>query len=324
MDWFLLLTFIVSIIILLILMVISIYSSYLIIKYEKFQTATNFLFLNLFLSDLVNGFLSSPIRTYFNFFGGYTYLNCYFVICITRMCMYVSIFTLIAISLERYFKIIYFRAYLKYSIYITSVWFYVGLWLVAGILAFIMDVKWELFNLIGITASVPFCFFSTIVRIYQGVMVALFFQIGCISVLAYVQISLMVKLKRKLKASEMEQNMRNQVTYVGYLENRHKRFLVERRIVITALLVCFSYIIFVCPIVFMDLISMVDTLLNRTQTIIIPDHWIKTGIFLAILYPGVESLLFLCLNKPFRSAFIDYFRRTSVRIVSQVQTPTVA
>lgn len=295
-----LLVFIFAIISIFLLLAIVVFSLFLIIKHENFRTINNYLFLNLFLSDFLSSAIGGPIRLYFDWQNTYTLTSCYFAIGFIRAFGYISLSTLVFISVERYLKILDVHKYVKY-INMRKIRIAIVIqWILAFILSFVIDVEWEKYQYADWRAPIPFCFYDTILRNIHGIILSLVVSIGVIIIVIIVHVVLFIRVKDHFKLLEAEENERqaNNVAGIHHFEKKSARLKVEVKIAIMTIAIVLAYSLFVFPIIFVDLIRMFDQLVDLENTIHTPEKVIQISIALASMYPTAESILFLILNKP--------------------------
>ncbi|KAF0989117.1 hypothetical protein HZS_5584 [Henneguya salminicola] len=163
------------------------------------------------------------------------------------------------------------------------------------------DVNWGHLIATGFQTKIKYCAYYSIVRLQQGILSELGFQIGSIIAVIIIHVCLFIKLRKHFDLLEQEELKRVQKSdnVIRNYEKKQKRLKLEGRLAVMTLLIALSYIVFVFPIVVLDLIAMFDLSLNSVSTtIIVPTYVLDISIILVLVYPGVESLLFLYLNKP--------------------------
>ncbi|KAF0991505.1 hypothetical protein HZS_4149 [Henneguya salminicola] len=251
-------------------------------------------------NDCLSGIIASPMRIYFDYINGYTLTNCYFIICFTRSCGYISVFSILMISFERYIKILHSQIYIKYIKMHTLKCILIFLWIISFLLSFAIDVKFEKLNNSDWRDRINYCFYDTIIRKQQGIAAAISVQIGIIFVVILIHIILFSQVKKhflKLENKEKKRHTSGEHGVDNY-ERKAQRLRMEIKIAVMTIIIAVSYALFVIPIVVIDIIRLVDLTIDGKHTVYMPESVIKVAITLVVLYPTVESVLFLYLNKP--------------------------
>ncbi|KII71295.1 Opsin-1, short-wave-sensitive 2 [Thelohanellus kitauei] len=271
-----------------------------IIKYQNTRTTTNYLLLNLLISDFISSCWGSSIRLYYMYFGTHTPISCYFMVCLIRTCMYVTLMSLILVSFVRYFKVSpsrLSRTFNKPDAICNTIML---IWLMAFLLAFVVDIDWGTVFEEGFTKGIDECHFYNVIRLKLGIFSIVVLQIGSIFVimiLNFLTLKLVNEQSKNMKNSLNHRRRDPHIWMITYFAKRH-RIYITRQISLMTFILCCLNIAYVFPIVVIDLITMTDQLINRTQTLTIPSLFQGLAQFLVILFPGMQATFIWRLNKP--------------------------
>lgn len=275
----------------------TVYVCLLLKRYKKMRLSINILFLNLFISDTLNVSIPGTLRMYGALCNNFNFIDCQAIISLTKIFGYISILTLIWISLDRYFKLFYFFKYQEFYTLKKLVVLLVCTWLFSIIFCISADTNWKFVKYGSGIEFYSLCRFSDVLTPIYGTVneiIAILFPI----LLIFIIYSLIfIKIRNKNRLSSIRGRKFEEGANLLHPKT------ADSALFLSSISVCLIYIICIMPICIIDITENHYRLKNDLINFYVPQTLVKIFVLMATIYPAVEVILFLIINRKFWESF---------------------
>ncbi|KII66196.1 putative G-protein coupled receptor 101 [Thelohanellus kitauei] len=276
----------------------TIYLIYLIKKYKKMRLSTNYLFLNLFISDTLNVLIPATLRFSGAFCYNYHFVDCQMIVSLNKIFGYVSILTLFYICMDRYIKLLYYFHYQRYYT-VTRLKILLAItWIFSFIIGFTADINWGKLIYGPNDQLYSLCRYNDVLSPLYGTINEIVAIILPMFIIFIIYIVLYVKLQKKAKRRRLALYGTGQPSTDVSLNKS-----VDSMLLLSSVSVCIIYIICVVPICIIDIIVNSDSMINVVNEVYIPLHLVRVLVSMATIYPAIEISFFLIINRKYWQKF---------------------
>lgn len=280
----LVIVFLSSIILLIITLMLTI-TTY---KFRWLRKSYNYIVLTLFWSDVTSSIFLSTSRLILTLCDQFHIINCTIIISFTRYFGLVSLTMLCFLTIERYLKIVNHKKYHKLLNIKKTKIIILCVMIISALVVVLFDTNWK--NLLDnnfINKKLRYCSYSFTLNPIYGLIILVLTQFSTIVIIIVFNVMLIKYISNFNKK------------FVLIIQNKNNKKLEKRKaeitISISAVSLSLCYFIFVIPINILDMISYSNQI-KVTNKVVITKFAIEICIYLVLLYPAVEGLLFVFTN----------------------------
>lgn len=288
---------------------ILLWTLYLLKKFRRFHISCNYIICGIFISDAIANMIAFPIRGLFSFCKIHTFKSCQASIALTRFTGNISSGLLIMLTAERYIKIAFYIHYKRFFT-LKKTKYGIFVFYIISLIICLCELNWGKI-LKNENDKLKDCFYPMIFNEKYGVFMLLTFQIIPIVITIIIHFFIFFYVQKNLWDYKHYRNSQDE-TLVGAQRRilRRRKVKVEIRLALTAFFMCGVHIIFVIPIVTLDLIQMFQKITDSKNPIIINPKILKAAFGMVLIYPSIESLTVLITNPAMFKHFYTLYLQT--------------